>query len=239
MIDVLFVQGGGKGAHDADAPLADSLQDALGATHTVHFPRSPMRTNRSVDHGQARSTRSWRVCTARLSSSATPSAARSFSAASRASRSGILRAHCCCSPLRPGMGTSGTSKISSCHRMPIAASPGSRSVLLPLWRRSGCSLRSPGAPRSEVSADKLPPSGRGRAPVRRLHPTRRGRNPKASPVLEVNLVQPNSDVSSACVSSAVRAARTRAHQTPWPPHPARASTRAQGRRQRRAAVALV
>lgn len=28
---VLFIQGGGKGAHDMDAALADSLKQALGA----------------------------------------------------------------------------------------------------------------------------------------------------------------------------------------------------------------
>lgn len=35
---LLFIQGGGKGAHAADAPLAASLKQALGASHEVHFP---------------------------------------------------------------------------------------------------------------------------------------------------------------------------------------------------------
>ena len=39
--DVLFVQGGGKGAHDEDAMLAASLQRALGGDYKVHFPRMP------------------------------------------------------------------------------------------------------------------------------------------------------------------------------------------------------
>lgn len=36
---VLFIQGGGEGAHAADAPLAASLKASLGAGYTVHFPR--------------------------------------------------------------------------------------------------------------------------------------------------------------------------------------------------------
>jgi len=39
--DVLFVQGGGNGAHDEDAELAESLQRALGDEYAVHFPRMP------------------------------------------------------------------------------------------------------------------------------------------------------------------------------------------------------
>jgi hypothetical protein len=39
--DVLFVQGGGKGAHDEDAALAASLERALGGGYKVHFPRMP------------------------------------------------------------------------------------------------------------------------------------------------------------------------------------------------------
>lgn len=37
--DVVFIQGGGKGAHAADAPLAASLKQALGDGAAVHFPR--------------------------------------------------------------------------------------------------------------------------------------------------------------------------------------------------------
>lgn len=36
---LLFIQGGGEGAHAADAPLAASLQEALGDGYAVRFPR--------------------------------------------------------------------------------------------------------------------------------------------------------------------------------------------------------
>lgn len=36
---VLFIQGGGKGAHVADAPLGAALRRELGAGYEVHFPR--------------------------------------------------------------------------------------------------------------------------------------------------------------------------------------------------------
>jgi predicted alpha/beta hydrolase family esterase len=39
--DVLFVQGAGKGAHEADGLLATSLQRALGAGYVVCFPKMP------------------------------------------------------------------------------------------------------------------------------------------------------------------------------------------------------
>jgi uncharacterized protein len=38
---VLFIQGGGKGAYDEDAALAESLKQALGHDYDVHFPRMP------------------------------------------------------------------------------------------------------------------------------------------------------------------------------------------------------
>jgi len=38
---VLFIQGGGEGAHAADAPLVESLRQALGAGHEVHFAQMP------------------------------------------------------------------------------------------------------------------------------------------------------------------------------------------------------
>ena len=38
---VLFIQGGGKGAHDEDALLADSLQRALGPDYDVRYPQMP------------------------------------------------------------------------------------------------------------------------------------------------------------------------------------------------------
>jgi uncharacterized protein len=38
---VLFVHGGGEGAHEADQELATSLQDALGAGYEVRSPKMP------------------------------------------------------------------------------------------------------------------------------------------------------------------------------------------------------
>ena len=38
---VLFIQGGGKGAHAEDARLAKSLKQALGPKYDVRFPRMP------------------------------------------------------------------------------------------------------------------------------------------------------------------------------------------------------
>lgn len=40
-IAVLFVQGGGEGAHKEDAALAESLERALGDTYRVYFPKMP------------------------------------------------------------------------------------------------------------------------------------------------------------------------------------------------------
>jgi uncharacterized protein len=38
---ILFIQGGGEGAHDEDALLADALKRALGPGYDVRFPRMP------------------------------------------------------------------------------------------------------------------------------------------------------------------------------------------------------
>ena len=43
--DVLFLQGGGKGAHAADAPLAASLRRTLGPTYDVRFPQMPRESD--------------------------------------------------------------------------------------------------------------------------------------------------------------------------------------------------
>ena len=40
-VDLLFVQGAGAGAHEADRVLADALGQALGGDFRVHFPRMP------------------------------------------------------------------------------------------------------------------------------------------------------------------------------------------------------
>ena len=38
---VLFIHGGGEGAYETDALLAAALQEALGPTYELHFPRMP------------------------------------------------------------------------------------------------------------------------------------------------------------------------------------------------------
>jgi hypothetical protein len=40
-VEVLFIQGAGPGAHDADCALADALGQALGKGFRIHFPRMP------------------------------------------------------------------------------------------------------------------------------------------------------------------------------------------------------
>ena len=45
---VLFIQGGGKGAHAEDTPLADSLKRALGPKYDVRFPRMPGEADPNV-----------------------------------------------------------------------------------------------------------------------------------------------------------------------------------------------
>jgi serine hydrolase len=46
---VLFIQGGGKGAHSEDAPLANSLKRALGPKYEVRFPRMPGEADPNVE----------------------------------------------------------------------------------------------------------------------------------------------------------------------------------------------
>ena len=46
---VLFIQGGGQGAHAEDAPLAASLKRALGPAYEVHFPRMPGEADPNVE----------------------------------------------------------------------------------------------------------------------------------------------------------------------------------------------
>jgi len=46
---VLFIQGGGEGAHSEDALLADSLRRALGLKYDVRFPRMPDESNPNVE----------------------------------------------------------------------------------------------------------------------------------------------------------------------------------------------
>lgn len=47
--DVLFIQGGGEGAHSEDAPLAESLTRALGPKFEVRFPRMPDEADPNVE----------------------------------------------------------------------------------------------------------------------------------------------------------------------------------------------
>lgn len=46
---VLFIQGGGEGAHSEDAVLANSLQRALGPNYDVRFPRMPVESDPNVE----------------------------------------------------------------------------------------------------------------------------------------------------------------------------------------------
>jgi len=46
---VLFIQGGGKGAHTEDKFLADSLKRALGPDYDVRYPRMPDESNPGVE----------------------------------------------------------------------------------------------------------------------------------------------------------------------------------------------
>jgi predicted alpha/beta hydrolase family esterase len=39
--EALFIQGGGEGAHEADAQLVDSLRKILGDAYEVHYPKMP------------------------------------------------------------------------------------------------------------------------------------------------------------------------------------------------------
>lgn len=48
-IAVLFVQGAGEGAHEEDAALAESLEQALGHRYQVHFPRMPDEADPNFD----------------------------------------------------------------------------------------------------------------------------------------------------------------------------------------------
>ncbi len=47
-IHILFVQGGGKGAHEEDAPLAASLKRALGPGYDVRYPQMPQEGDPNV-----------------------------------------------------------------------------------------------------------------------------------------------------------------------------------------------
>jgi len=51
---VLFIQGGGEGAHDVDAALAQSLQQALGRGYDVRFPLMPDEADPNVESWKAK-----------------------------------------------------------------------------------------------------------------------------------------------------------------------------------------
>ena len=40
---ILFIQGGGEGAHAADMKLASYLQEALDKTFDIRYPKMPMK----------------------------------------------------------------------------------------------------------------------------------------------------------------------------------------------------
>ena len=52
--DVLFIQGGGEGAFEADGILVASLQSALGADYDVRYPRMPNEKNPDMRTWKAR-----------------------------------------------------------------------------------------------------------------------------------------------------------------------------------------
>jgi predicted alpha/beta hydrolase family esterase len=54
---VVFIQGGGEGAHEEDELLAASLRKALGAEYDVRYPRMPGESNSTM--------RTWKVKIAR------------------------------------------------------------------------------------------------------------------------------------------------------------------------------
>ena len=51
---VLFIQGGGEGAHEADALLAASLQKALGAEFDVRYPQMPRESEPDMQTWKAK-----------------------------------------------------------------------------------------------------------------------------------------------------------------------------------------
>lgn len=51
---VLFVQGGGEGAHEADDLLATSLRKALGAEYEVRYPQMPGESNPDMQTWKAK-----------------------------------------------------------------------------------------------------------------------------------------------------------------------------------------
>jgi predicted alpha/beta hydrolase family esterase len=46
---VIFIQGGGEGAHAEDASLVESLRQLLGSGYDVRFPRMPQESDPDVD----------------------------------------------------------------------------------------------------------------------------------------------------------------------------------------------
>jgi len=56
---VLFVQGGGEGAHEADAKLAASLRLELGPDYSVHFPPMPNEASPEYEAWKERISKAW------------------------------------------------------------------------------------------------------------------------------------------------------------------------------------
>lgn len=53
-IPVLFIQGGGEGAHKEDAPLTNSLRKALGAAYDVRYPQMPEESDPDMQTWKAK-----------------------------------------------------------------------------------------------------------------------------------------------------------------------------------------
>lgn len=51
---ILFIQGGGEGAYEADRELVNSLRDELGAEYKVHYPQMPEEENAGYEAWKAR-----------------------------------------------------------------------------------------------------------------------------------------------------------------------------------------
>lgn len=53
-VNILFIQGGGQGAYDADQKLAADLQDSLGAGDEVRYPKMPNEDDPAYERWKGR-----------------------------------------------------------------------------------------------------------------------------------------------------------------------------------------
>ena len=56
---ILFIQGGGAGAYEADQQLVVSLRRALGTAYELLYPNMPMRASLTIGIGKHKSEKSW------------------------------------------------------------------------------------------------------------------------------------------------------------------------------------